>query len=49
MKVYPARQVVEKVKIADKELSATERVTKVIALIVAFGTVAFYFFKILFL
>lgn len=48
MKVYPTQHIKEKVKSEDKELSTTERVTKVIALSVAFITVYFFFFKILF-
>ncbi len=44
MKVYP---IISKKKEVS-ELTVTESVTKAIALIVAFFTVAFFFFKILF-
>lgn len=48
MKVYPTQQQKQKAESEDKELSTTESVTKMIALIVAFITVGFFFFKILF-
>ncbi len=48
MKVYPIQHIKKKAESEDKVLSTTESVTKSIALTVAFITVCFFFFKILF-
>lgn len=48
MKIYPTHNIKKKVESEIKELSTTERVTKMIAMIIAFATVYFFFFKILF-
>jgi hypothetical protein len=48
MKVYPTTNIKKKAESEIKGLSTTERVTKIIALIIAFATVYFFFFKILF-
>lgn len=48
MKIYPTRHIKKKSESEIKELSTTERVTKMIALIIAFVTVYFFFLKILF-
>ncbi|MEO6548035.1 MAG: hypothetical protein ABIN94_08550 [Ferruginibacter sp.] len=47
MKLYPKLKI-KKVAPDEKELTKTERVIKTIALVVAFVTVYFFFFKILF-
>ncbi|MBE7171078.1 MAG: hypothetical protein INR73_10840 [Williamsia sp.] len=49
MKIHPSKQIKREVVTGDRELTATERITKWIALIVAGVTVYFFFIKILFL
>lgn len=49
MKVHPTKHIKKEVVTQDKVLNNTERITRVIALVVAFVTVYFFFFKILFL
>ena len=48
MKVYPTKRIKKEFVTEEKVLNTTERITKVIALTVAFVTVYFFFLKILF-
>ncbi len=48
MKINPAQQKKKKVSTEGKVLSNKEKITKGIALIIAFITVYYFFFKILF-
>jgi len=47
MRIYPTKRINNEIEVDDKPLTTSEKVTRVIALIIAFVTVYFFFFKIL--
>ena len=49
MKIHPSKQIRKEIVLEDKKLNTSERITKWIALAVAFITVYYFFIKILFL